>query len=184
MKVIFLDFDGVINDVRTKNRGTKVEEKYVNLLKMIISATNANVIATSSHKNEFIGKDYIKRNDGPHSIKHDDTSCFIEYEKPLLEMGVKIYDYTPNLKKNFLDSRELEIDAYLHLHPEIEEFVIVEDEHVISKYADHQVLIEYANGLSIEHVEPAINILNGNLGFYPPSYDQTETLEHRIKRIF
>ncbi len=54
---------------------------------------------------------------------------------------------------------------------------------VMKKFLAHQVFIEYSNGLLMEHITPAIAILNGNLGFYPPNYDIEEGLMERAGRI-
>lgn len=35
-----------------------------------------------------------------------------------------------------------------------------------------------------EHINPAIAILNGKLGFYPLNYDINESLRERTNRIF
>ena len=37
--------------------------------------------------------------------------------------------------------------------------------------------------MQTEHVKPALDILNGKLGFYPKDYDKSETSEERNLRI-
>ncbi len=87
MKVIFLDFDGVVNDIR--NTTNLVVEEYVLNLKKIVELTGAKIVVSSSRKNEFIGeKDII----------HEETYCYQNYEFPLLLLGLEIYDYTPYIE--------------------------------------------------------------------------------------
>ena len=69
-------------------------------------------------------------------------------------------------------------------HPEIQEFVIIEDDYVMQRLYDHQVFIEYSNGFVSEYIDPTLRILNGKLGFYPPEYDRSETFEEIIRRLF
>ena len=35
----------------------------------------------------------------------------------------------------------------------------------------------------MEHIIPILNILNGNLGFYPENYNRKETSSELVKRI-
>ena len=159
MKVIFLDFDGVIRDIH--DSCILVNPKFVFYLKKVIDETGALVVVSSSHR---------------------DDACFIE---PLEELGISIYDYTPLLPKEPLEiRREAEISLYLECHKEVEQFVIIEDDYVMQELYEHQVFIEYSDGFDVRYITPAIRILNGNLGFYPPDYDRTETFQERIKRLF
>jgi hypothetical protein len=77
MKVIFLDFDGVINDYMTFNEINKCN---VEVLKTIIDNTDAKVVVTSSHK-------YLWQRNNIHSIRccsvytcsSRNRSCFKSY---------------------------------------------------------------------------------------------------------
>lgn len=166
MKVIFLDFDGVINNWEHFDG---IDYKNVKFLLQIIKLTDAKVVATSSRKYSF------QRDLG---IDYKNTS-FFEYLNILKGYGLEITDITPYVKGN----RELEINEYLKIHPEIEQFVILDDDLVIESLKEHQVFLDLYNGICEEHVIPAVNILNGFLGFYPPDFDFSETLEERYVRI-
>ena len=92
MKVIFLDFDGVINNYN--NFDNAIDYKCLSILKKIIVLTGAKVVITSSNK---------------------------EYLKPLLENGIDIYDMTPLVEENrekeilaYLEQHK-EIEEYLIL---------------------------------------------------------------------
>lgn len=100
-------------------------------------------------------------------------------------MGIEIYGYTPLVSGvRVEEAREFEIELFLEKHSEVKEFLIVEDDYVMQRLYDHQIFIEYSGGFISEYVEPAVQILNGNLGFYPPSYDRCETFQERIQRLF
>lgn len=173
MKVIFLDFDGVINN-RAFGERNFVEERFVNILKRIVGETNALIVVSSANKNELF-RDLNK------GLK--ESEVYTNYFVPLMNMGIKISDVTPFVKSDGLQDREAEIKAYLRKHPGIEQYVIIEDDNIITSLAEHQVLIEYGDGLKEEHIEPAIKILHGDLGFYPPIVDINEPFRERFQRI-
>ena len=166
MKVIFLDFDGVINNWE---HFEGVDYNNVKFLLQIIDMTGAKVVATSSKKYSF------QRADG---IDYDESS-FCEYVNILRSYGIEIVDITPYINER----RELEISEYLKLHSEIEHFLILDDDSVIESLKEHQVFLDLYKGICEEHVNPSVNILNGKLGFYPPIFDFNETLEERNTRI-
>lgn len=173
MKIIFLDFDGIVNDIRERDK--LVVEKFVSNLKLIVDKTGAKIVVTSSRKNEFVGEQ---------NVLYAETFCYQNFEIPLKNMGIEIYDYTPFLNVDKYIEKEMEIELYLREHSEIEEYVILDDDMVMKKFLEHQVFVEYSSGLLSEHIIPAIRILNGQLGFYPPSYDTSETIEERVIRIY
>ncbi len=72
MKVIFLDFDGVINNIH--HRGLKINKEFIEAIKKVIALTNAKVVITSSWKRNREKLEY-----GINA---------------LIEMGIEIYDCT------------------------------------------------------------------------------------------
>ena len=98
--------------------------------------------------------------------------------KFLNELGIQIHDLTPFVDTN----RTLEIKKYIEEH-QIEQYVILDDELIEEELQEHQVFLDLYRGLQEEHIIPALNILNGNLGFYPPNYDRNETPEELNYRI-
>ena len=166
MKYIFLDFDCVINNWY-QMEGVSLEN--VKILKQIIDLTNASVIATTSNKYSFQqrGIDYYK------------SIFYKNYVIPLKELDIEIYDVTPFINS----SKILEIKDYIESH-KIEDYVILDDELIEdSELQKHQVLPDLYLGLQPHHVEPIINILNGNLVFYPPNYNLNETAEEQAIKI-
>ena len=111
MKVIFLDVDGVLNSDEYFQRPdyeektgieTDVDAGKVALLKQAIDATGAHVVLTASMRRLKIGKGLIE----------------------LLNSFGIFPDSIPHINHE----RGLEIDAWLKEHPEVEDYVILDDE--------------------------------------------------------
>lgn len=166
MKIIFLDFDGVINNWDNME-GVSIEN--VLILKEILKRTDAKIVATTSNKC------CLQR---PNPIDYYESKYYREYVKYLNELGIEIYDMTPYVWGN----RTLEILKYLEEH-QVEQFVIVDDELIGKPLQEHQVFLDLYLGLQEEHINPILNILEGRLSFYPPTYDRTETPEELSIRI-
>lgn len=83
-----------------------------------------------------------------------------ELTTSLINGGIEIVGFTPNGK-----TRECEIIGYLSKHPEIENYVILEDDYFMKKLSDHLVKLPCQSigieqqGLQDEHVDKAIKIL-------------------------
>lgn len=92
MKIIFLDFDGVINNWY-HFEGVSIDNAMV--LKDIVLKTGAKIVATTSNKYwiQKTGIDYYSSN------------YYRNYVKYLNELGIEIYDMTPYIDGN----RTLEI---------------------------------------------------------------------------
>ena len=100
MKVIFLDFNGIVDtyeDMDEINLGN------LERLKRLCELCNASVVYSSSNRYSKFGKELI--------IK-------------MMELGLNIVGLTPKL-----DSREEEINKYLEEHPEIDNYVVLDDDY-------------------------------------------------------
>lgn len=166
MRIIFLDFDGVINDWYTMN-GVNINNILV--LKHIADVTGAKIVVTSSNKYSF------QRG----NIVYEDSLCYKRYVQTLLNNGIEVYNYT----KDCGGDREKEIITYLSEHSDIKDYLILDDDYIFKNLIDHQVFLDWYKGLREEHIEPCLNILNGNLGFYPNNLDLNESDEKRLIRI-
>lgn len=166
MKVIFLDFDGVINNWYDFDGVSLTNAK---ILKEIITQTDAKIVVTSSNKYS------LQRSDNPSSFV---SNFYRKYIKPLNELGIEIYDMTPCIEYN----RTLEIQNYLYAH-EVEEYVIIDDDLIGEKLQEHQVFLDLYKGLQLEHIKPILKILDGQLGFYPSNFNLKETPEEKLLRI-
>ena len=166
MKVIFLDFDGVINDYLSFNQ---INDYNVEVLKRIINEINAKVVVTSSNK-------YVWQiNNNVEGLLNS------YYIKGLKEKGIDVFGYTPFKEYK----REQEILDYLKKHPEITQYVILDDDYIIEPLKEHEIFLDLQAGLREKHISPAIKILNGQLNFYHDCTDEqlSETSEERLIRM-
>ena len=148
MKIIFLDVDGVLNNSTWAKRmidagvhvyaEDMIEDWAIQLLKQIIDATGADVVVSSTWR------------DDPKAVEH-------------LLIQLAAYDIWPigstprtNLRRGDDISQWLErYDGY------IESYVILDDDSDMTVHMDHLVQTSFEHGLRHEHVERAIEILNG-----------------------
>ena len=151
MKVIFLDFDGVLNTeryVRTCGAyGVAIDPVKMLLLKRIVDASGAEIVLSTSWR-EHWEKEPISRN----AVGAEIHGLFSRY-------GLQIFDKTP-----FLNAcREDEISAWLDVHPKVNKFVVLDDMFLDSeRIRGHFVKTSgYAGGLDEAAANDAIEILNG-----------------------
>jgi len=173
MKVIFLDFDGVINDYMTINQ---INEYNVEVLKRIVNETDAKIVVTSSHKMLY------QMNNNKEGFLNNN-----KYVRALKENGIDVVDWTPRIKQQGIkdDEREQEILEYLKNHPEITQYLILDDDYIIESLKEHEIFLDLSSGLREKYVEPAIKILNGELNFYHDCTDEQlgETSEEKSIRM-
>lgn len=160
MKVILLDIDGVLNcqEYFYPLNGTKgydeLDENKVKLLAEIVNATDAKIVLSSTWREMVdVGKD-----GHPHPIYMYLTDTLAKY-------GLSIISHTPIMGFE----RPLEIHTWLNeTSYSIESFVILDDDFSADYYKPygldkHLVKTTFYGdgGLHPEHVERAIDILNG-----------------------
>lgn len=149
IKVIFLDVDGVLNN-RMTTRRTKttgyifVGNKHIRNLKRIINETDAKVVLSSDWRYD---RDDPKQN-----------GDFLELRDELMRRGIKFYGFTPDLRSA---TRGEEITLWLSEHPEVSNFVILDDRSDMEPNKDHLVQTTMIHGLGEEDADKAIRILNG-----------------------
>lgn len=144
MKVIFLDFNGVLD---TYENMDIINKDNLLRLKTIVDKTNSKVVISSSLKNSY----YITGNF---------SKKLLNIIRDIQNVGIDVIDITPN---SYI--RENEIKLYLDKHPEIEFFCIIDDDYYMENFKDNLIKLpmqskEYPNGLEDKYVELAINILN------------------------
>lgn len=161
-KVIFLDVDGVLNCATSKSfciddggRVIKgVDSDKVKRLAKIIEATGAQIVLSSDWKHGW-SKYYTSRK--PSHAKYLDNHL---YKKGKLT----IKDKTPSTHNGSWFRGE-EILAYLRLHQDVENYVILDDtffeDFSAKEINEHLVLTDYMVGLTDADVEKAIRILRG-----------------------
>ncbi|SEQ38946.1 hypothetical protein SAMN02910369_01674 [Lachnospiraceae bacterium NE2001] len=157
MKFIFLDIDGVLNNVNTKEKApsgnTGIEDSLIKKLADIIACTNARIILTSDWK--------IGWNIDDSLCSEDARYLNTKLKKYNLEIYGKTYDtlvYDP-----YYEDRGKGIHKYLNDVRDVESYVVLDDNTFTDfdeEIKKHLVLIDYKQGLSDEDVESAIRLLN------------------------
>ena len=132
---------------RTKSLAFFVDEAKILRLKQIVDATGAEIVISSSWRYD--------RDDARYN------GDFLELKEALGAHGLEFYSYTP------VDAlgirRGMEIKAWLGLHPEVERFIILDDQ--LFDYKERGLLgwlvkTDFANGgLMDDHVKEAIALL-------------------------
>lgn len=140
MKIIFLDYDGVIT-----NRATDYESfdaDCLEYLNQIIEKTDAKVVVISSKRMFY--KDHYE--------------AFEELKKS----GFKgqVIDFTEDLR----GFRSNEIKLYLEKHPEIKSYLILDDmpDFYNEMFPGHFIVPNSNLGLEKHHIDESIKILNMN----------------------
>ncbi|MBE6959414.1 MAG: hypothetical protein E7448_01640 [Ruminococcaceae bacterium] len=151
MKVLFLDFDGVLNSEkyirRTGLTGVVIDPVNMALLKQIIDATDARIVLSTTWREHW-----SQNPDECNSTGREINEIFAEY-------GLQIFDKTPMI----YPKRETEIQSWLESHPGVESFVVLDDRFLSADYlTGHFVKTSgYARGLDETDMQTAIKILNG-----------------------
>lgn len=149
MKVIFLDFDGVLNSRRyVLNCGDQelaIDPARMALLKEIVDATGAKLVLSTSWREHWSADP--KECDSTGRLMDEIFSAH----------GMQISDKTPKLSA----SRTEEIKSWLAAHPEITNYVVLDDMFLgDALLAEHFVKTSYyTEGLGKLEAERAIAIL-------------------------
>ncbi len=153
MKVLFLDFDGVLNSDKFMRRygfeGQFIDPTRMELLCEIIEATGAEIVLTTTWREHWSA-------DGGAC---DETGVVIN--RIFGEFDLSIYDKTPELGI----TREDEIYEWLLENPDVKEFAVLDDTFLCGDFlAGHLVKTSaFREGLSEDDVTLAISILNGGV---------------------
>ena len=143
MKVIFLDFNGVLD---TYENMDTIDEINLHILINAIKKTEAKVVITSSNKNVFyrIGKH---------------NKIMINLLNTLKQNNIEILGIT-----KYLNTREEEILDYLKTHPQITHYCILDDDYIFESMKEHQIKLtnqnDGGNGLQETSIEEIVRKLN------------------------
>lgn len=181
MKVIFLDVDGILTYINSGKQNGGIDETRVERLKEIVNETGAKIVIISSWKGYYLKNGtYYKPKiyDVLESVlkKHDlliyDNTIYIDlkYRKELpLGASYSLEELNNISLEEYLDpttTRAAEVYNWIKEHPDVESFVILDDEdHLWSYYGYNKYWIQPSwyqkdGGLQPEHIKEAIEILN------------------------
>lgn len=167
-KIIFLDFDGVLNTEHYQGllqyEGKPWQDEYgaffdpnaVKQLKRIIDVTGADIVVESSWK--YLGLEAMKELWEVRGLPGrviDITSSSVS-DKYLLKTNLG------DLGTSMLHSKGMEIASWLSVKTEDIRYVIIDDEYVIlDSQLPHFVLTNPYEGITEEQANKVISILNG-----------------------
>lgn len=158
MKVIFLDFDGVLNSAkydreRDMTINTNIDESRLPLLKQIIDATQAKIVLSTSWRSHW----------NKNINDCDDVGLWIN--TVFKKYGLEIYGKTPQLHMGA--GRKAEVLSWLEFPPETVESFVILDDYALGWEELGERLVKTSPyiglGLEAEHVEKAIKILRGEI---------------------
>lgn len=150
MKIIFLDFDGVIT---TFDCGWTISVEKLLLLDKIIQKTGAKIVITSSWKRGYKNAEEFKDD-----LYDQRCSRNVKTETPFEKFVEQIYDITDNHGP----WRGDEIQRYIENNKDkIESYVILDDDNdMLEEQLFNFVQTDSYYGLSEKEVELSINVLN------------------------
>ncbi len=149
MKVVFLDFDGVLNSqkfIRSSDAGVILNPESMKILKYVVDKTGAKIVLSSSWR-EHWNKD---------NELCDFVGAYINSE--FKKAGLEIFDKTPQERMD----REEQIEKWLKENPDTSNFVVLDDAFLDAKFLrGHFVRTsEFRGGIDMENANEAISILN------------------------
>src|SRR5271170_150041 len=178
MKVLFLDFDGVLNSYRfmLEERGmgrtgvAGLDPKAMTHVNYICGKTDAMIVVSSSWRyGRTLGelKDILSAV-GCTAIVRDVTPQPHEIANGKLatafaEQGMNLTEEEAKRTLIIARGRGHEIDAWLRVWSEVEDiesFVVLDDDSDIAPHEDRHVKTEFHSGLTSEHVPMALEILS------------------------
>lgn len=149
MKVIFLDFDGVLNS-NTYNAsqwkpGVLIDPSRMILLKRLVDATAAKIVLSTSWKEHWNQDESCC----------DDTGILIN--RIFEEHGLKIFDKIPDTETGRADG----IASWLAAHPDTEQFVVIDDMPLGSGILKNRCILtsRLRQGLDEDDVRQAVKML-------------------------
>lgn len=145
MNIIFLDFNGVLD---TFENIDEINIDNLNRLKYIIEETKSKVVISSSLKNSYYYTGHYNQ-------------ILQNIIKELETIGIEVIGITPKA-----NTREEEIKLYLHYHPEVSNYCILDDDYEMESLKDNLVKLtpqmDKGQGLDDISMHKAIRILKRN----------------------
>jgi hypothetical protein len=155
MRVIFLDFDGVLNSV-----ASMIYNNRLKLQGLSDIPTNEAFCPISCSNLEYILEELpdVQVVVSSNWRKDKTLNSLQEIFKINDILPKRMIDTTPIAKDNY---RGTEVDMYLKEHPEITDFVIIDNDSDMEPYMDRLVQTDSRNGLTFTDAEKVIEMLGG-----------------------
>ena len=154
MKVIFLDFDGVITTPSSK---WNISIELVKRVKKICDATGAKLVISSTWQHGNSAKEWLEEGVLMKSYKGWLKKFFVDYT----------YDVTGRHAWNGSTARGAEIKAWLVKHSEVDNYVIIDDEYVcLESQVCYFVLTNPHDGITEDIADRVIAILNRESAYF------------------
>lgn len=153
MKILFLDFDGVITTYLSK---WKIDMDKVKIINKICDKTDAKIVVASSWRIGYRGvvhtfQEYLKQ--------YFTKNQYLDHFKDIFD---KFINNIVGMTDSIGTCRGNEIKFYMNEHPEIENYVIIDDD---SDMFDYQlfnfVQTDTYEGITERDAKLCIDILNG-----------------------
>jgi phosphoglycolate phosphatase-like HAD superfamily hydrolase len=144
MKVIFLDFDGVLNTPEEWGLRPMVRalnQQALDNLDELVKRSGAKVVVSSTWR-QFYALDAL--------------------QEFLRARGVKCVGAFISVTPILYESRDKEIASWLNSHEDIKNFVIIDDNGIGSMFNEKLILTDASVGLSADNVKEALDVLEGN----------------------
>ena len=156
VKIIFLDIDGVLtSDMYEESRlekrdDNRIDLSRVKLLAELVNSTDAKIVLTSTWRVDWNKISLLCGDYGKYL-----NQCLATY-------NLSIFDKTPFI--SYLGDRRKEILTWLaHHRRDVESFVILDDMDYGWEVLNNRVVVTNPQGYGLEkeHVQKAIELLNG-----------------------
>ena len=156
MKVIFLDFDGVITNYESRYN---LNAKKMEIIKHICDVTDAKIVITSSWRFATLEDTMISITD---TSKDPNLTPFFPAERVIGVTDRMRAIKNGNTDKLFRVPRGTEIKEWLNEHKDVDKYVIIDDDtDMLLEQADFFVRTDGVEGITEKDAEKVIQILNG-----------------------
>lgn len=155
MKVIFLDFDGVITTLKSKY---SIDNGKVELVKNICDATGAKIVISSSWR-RYTLEQTIEAITNEEKVYGKNPFPYPEY---IIDITSRMYGFKyGNKETHYGLCRGVEIDRWLREHQDVTNYIILDDDSdMLLSQKKHFIKTHALNGICKKDVEKAIKILN------------------------
>lgn len=150
MKIIFLDVDGVLNSAeyyrkvaRKKKDWDRFNPRAVKIIKRLVEEFNSKIVISSTWRYGLV-KELKNELTKSELIKH----LHKDWKTPVIHPSH--------------NNRGNEIKAWLNIHPEVNKYVIIDDdENILEEQKENFIKTDINEGMTEEHYYKAREILEG-----------------------